>query len=206
MTFHCIVRIILTGALLSQAGCGGSGSNVGLLTGRVYWDQGIPVPQGTVVYMLGTFIGVTLGADGKFRLQVPANLDYNSYSIGFRSNEPGLQPVEGNPVIITIRHGEVADLGSLYPWPTGAITGKIKFDKGVALPPNVFTRYVAHAAGTGSAARADVDGNFLLVKVAAGRRDIVIRDDQMNVQTFSVLVQPGKLTDIDLTLAGVPHP
>jgi hypothetical protein len=179
-------------------------ATIGWVTGRVLWDQGIPAAKGTVVTFLGTTIGVELGSDGRFLLGGPAN-QINTTALSFRSSVPNLLPLEGNPVsVVLLESPSAIDLGNIYPWSLGAVTGRLVLPPHAVLQPNSFDSYAVQAEGTSAASLVSSDGNYMLTRVAAGPRNLVVTNRLGNTQSISMLVQPGRLTVVDVLLPGLP--
>jgi hypothetical protein len=178
-------------------------STIGYVTGRVVWDQGIPVPKGTTVTLRGPTIGEALDANGEFLLKLPANQDVNNYQLAFQSPVLGLVPAVGNFVwVMLLRAPYAVDLGNIYPWPPAAVTGRLKPPPDAVLQPGSFGGFTVYASGTSAVCLANADGTYALGRVAAGRRDIVVRNALGTTQSISALLQPGQLNVVNVNLPG----
>ncbi len=181
-------------------------SDIGVVTARIMWDIGIPVPKGTVARLRGTTIGVQLQADdGCMLLKVPANQDLDTYFMEFQTFVPGLLPAVGNPAAIALVKGGTIDLGDVYPWATGAINGQLKTPP--RLEPGIlpFDQYTVYVIGTSTATIPNASGVFALPRVAAGQRRIIVSAGARVVGHVDLLVQPGVLTTCELQVSGTPH-
>ena len=169
-------------------------SNVGYITGRVLWDQGIPVEKGTVL-LKGSVIGAVTAVDGTFVIAIPANQQFNSYKLSFAPESPLISPADLTlaAAVVDTKNG-VVSLGDIFPWALVAVSGQVKSARDDVRSLTVYVE------GTGVAAQLNELGFYVMPRTPAGKRNINVYSGNNPLGGASADLMPGTLAVVNLSV------